>query len=138
VGIFRLIEPNRLPHYLQMQKEMKPLFEHHADKTLDRVRETYACRGTQYGNTWKNMQWLALKATLRKFDIVAPDDKLRAIGAAALCDVKYQRLEGGYKDDTVVDGIAYNALWAEEMAILGGHNGGEPGPRQQSQESASS
>lgn len=93
----------------------KPIFETFADTTLIRVRNTYSTRGTEYGDTWKNAQWLALKATRDKLGLTIPDSTLRAVAAAVLVDVKYQRLEGGFKDDSVVDGIAYNALWAEEM-----------------------
>lgn len=92
-----------------------PIFETFADATLARVRGTYATRGTEYGDTWRNAQWLALKATRDKLGLSIPDSALRAVASAVLVDVKYQRLEGGFKDDSVVDGIAYNALWAEEM-----------------------
>lgn len=93
----------------------RPIFETFADTTLNRVRGTYAQRGTEYGDTWAHCQWLALKATARELGVEIPDSKLRAIAAAVLVDVKYQRLEGGFKDDSVIDGIAYNSLWAEEM-----------------------
>lgn len=93
----------------------KPIFETYADTTLNRVRGTYATRGTEYGDTWRNAQWLALKATRDELGLSIPDSALRAVAAAVMVDVKYQRLEGGFKDDSVVDGIAYNALWAEEM-----------------------
>lgn len=99
-----------------IQKEMtKPIFETFADATLNRVRGTYATRGTEYGDTWRNAQWLALKATRDQLGLNIPDSALRAVAAAVLVDVKYQRLEGGFKDDSIVDGIAYSALWAEEM-----------------------
>lgn len=93
----------------------KPIFETFADATLNRVRGTYATRGTEYGDTWRNAQWLALKATRDRLGLSIPDSALRAVASAVLYDVKYQRLEGGFKDDSVVDGIAYAALWAEEM-----------------------
>lgn len=94
-----------------------PLFESHANATIERVRATYSQRGGEYGDTWRNCQWLALKAAARKLGVQIPDKFLTAIAAAVLVDVKYQRLEGGYKDDSVVDGIAYQALWAQEMGI---------------------
>lgn len=97
----------------------KPIFETFADATLARVRGTYATRGTEYGDTWRNAQWLALKATRDELGLSIPESALRAVAAAVMVDVKYQRLEGGFKDDSVVDGIAYNALWAEEMQQQG-------------------
>lgn len=93
----------------------KPIFETFANATIDRVKGTYEQRGTEYGDTWAHCQWLALKATCRKLGLEIPESKLRAVAAAVLFDVKYQRLEGGYKDDSVVDGMAYGGLWAEEM-----------------------
>lgn len=104
-----------LPNHLQEKNMTKPIFETFADATLNRVRGTYATRGTEYGDTWRNAQWLALRATRDKLGLNIPDSMLRAVAAAVLYDVKYQRLEGGFKDDSVVDGIAYGALWAEEM-----------------------
>lgn len=98
-----------------MNMNNRPIFETFADTTLNRVRGTYTQRGTEYGDTWAHCQWLALKATARELGVEIPDSKLRAIAAAVLVDVKYQRLEGGFKDDSVIDGIAYNSLWAEEM-----------------------
>jgi len=93
----------------------KQLFASHADTTIDRVRETYAERGEQYGDTWGLAPFLALKATLRRAGIVFEERDLRSIAAAVLVDIKYARLIGGYKDDSIIDGIAYSALWAEEM-----------------------
>lgn len=101
-----------------MSTESVPIFETFADKTLSRVRATYAQRGGEYGDSWRNCQWLAMKATCRELGISIPEAKLRALAVAALYDVKYQRLEGGYKDDSVIDAIAYGSLWAEEMARL--------------------
>ena len=98
-----------------MNTNGKPVFETFADATLNRVRATYAQRGTEYGDTWKNSQFLMLKAVAKQLGVEIPDTCLRAISAAVLCDVKYQRMEGGFKDDSLVDGIAYTALLAEEM-----------------------
>lgn len=95
-----------------------PIFETYTDATLDRVRETYAQRGTEYGDSWKHCQWLTMKAVCRKLGFLIPEDMLRAVAVAALCDVKHNRLEGGYKDDTIIDSIAYHGLLAEEMRRL--------------------
>jgi hypothetical protein len=98
-----------------MNTKTAPIFETFADRTLGRVRGTYAQRGTEYGDSWRNCQWLAMKATCRALGLSIPEDSLRALAVASLYDVKYQRLEGGYKDDSVIDAMAYGGLWAEEM-----------------------
>lgn len=98
------------------QEETKPLFAARADATLDRVRDTYAGRGLQYGDTWRDCQWLMLRAVVRRAgmgNLCAAE--CRRIAAAVLCDVKYQRMMGGFNDDHLIDGIAYQALLAEEM-----------------------
>jgi hypothetical protein len=107
--------------HLNIQKQMntnQPIFETYADLSFGRVRATYAQRGTEYGDSWRNCQWLAMRATCRKLGIEIPEKLLRALAVAALYDVKYQRLEGGYKDDSVIDAMAYGGLWAEEMRRL--------------------
>jgi hypothetical protein len=97
----------------------EPMFEKRANATLARVTATFGQRGTEYGDTWANCQWLAMKATAQELGITVPPEFLRALAVAALVDLKYQRLEGGYKDDSVVDAGAYGAFWAEEMRVLG-------------------
>ena len=95
---------------------MSQLFESNATATISCVVSTFQRRGNEYGDTWKDCQWLALKAAFGALGLKAPSTELcRKLAAAALVDVKYQRLQGGYKRDTVIDGIAYAANWAEEM-----------------------
>lgn len=97
----------------------KPLFELYADATLDAVRGTYAQRGTEYADTWAVLNPLAVKAVMAKFGIPEPPiGQLKAIIAAALVDVKYQRIGGGYKEDSLIDGIAYSALLVGMMGEL--------------------
>ena len=92
-----------------------PIFETYTDETLARVRETYAQRGTEYGDSWNTCQWLTVKAVAKKLGVHIPEEFIRAVAVASLVDVKYNRLEGGYKDDTIIDSIAYKGLLAEEM-----------------------
>lgn len=103
---------------LEQPNSTQPLFESNAGATLERVKSTFCQRGNEYGDTWKNCQFLTMKAIARKFGITIPDKFYRALSAAALCDMKHQRLEGGYKDDSLVDGIAYEAFLAEEVRKL--------------------
>lgn len=91
------------------------LFESNAEATIKRVQATFRERGGEYGDTWEDCQWLALRAVAKERGVTIPGDSLRAIAAAVLVDVKYQRLQGGWKDDSVIDGIAYQANLAEEM-----------------------
>lgn len=100
---------------------MKQHFAECADKTLDRCRKILTERGAQYSDTWKECRFLALRSTLDVLKAHGMADRdLRAIAAAVFVDMKYTRLLGGYSDDSVVDGINYMALWADEMqGILG-------------------
>lgn len=92
-----------------------PLFDSNAKATLGRVSSIFQQRGGEYGDTWRDCQWLAIKAVGRKIGLNLTQDQSRKIAAAALFDVKYQRLQGGYKDDSIIDGIAYGANLAAEM-----------------------
>jgi hypothetical protein len=99
-------------------KPIKPLFESNASATIKRVEATFSQRGSEYGDTWANCQFLNMKAVAGKFGITIPDKFLRVLCVAGFCDMKYQRLEGGYKDDTIVDRVAYDAFLAEEVRRL--------------------
>lgn len=92
-----------------------PLFDTNATETLKQVEDTFCQRGGEYGDTWRNGQWLAIKAVAKTMGIALNPEQARKLVAAALVDVKYQRLEGGYKEDTIIDGIAYSANLAAEM-----------------------
>jgi len=91
------------------------LFKENAVATLAQVHETFCQRGGEYGDTWRNCQWLAVKAVARRLGITLTTEQARKIAAAVLVDVKYQRLEGGYKEDSLIDGIAYEANLVAEM-----------------------
>jgi hypothetical protein len=97
---------------------MLPKFETNASASLQRVQSTFGLRGTEYGDTMKNCQWLTMKAVARKFGVDIPPDLFRALAVGGLCDLKYQRQEGGYKDDNFVDAIAYLAFLAQDMLDL--------------------
>lgn len=96
---------------------MPQLFAEKAAASLIRAAAVFEERGQQYSDTWKDCQWLALRATLARIwpDLIPNEDQCRVLAAAVFVDMKYARLAGGYKDDTVIDGINYMALWAEEM-----------------------
>lgn len=91
------------------------LFEQRASATLKRVASIFCQRGTEYSDTWKEAQFLKMKAVAKKLGAVIPNDAYRAIACAAFCDMKYSRLAGGYKEDSIDDGIAYDAFLADEV-----------------------
>lgn len=90
-----------------------PVFSEYADATLARVRATYAERGGQYGDTWREAKFNNLRAVLKLCGVTLGNPELRAIAAASLVDVKHSRMIGGYKEDNLIDGIAYGALLVE-------------------------
>jgi len=101
--------------YYEPLTARKALFGRYADATLARVRALYATRGAEYGDTWASCQWLTLQAVARQTGCRIPLLASRAIAAAVFVDMKHSRMLGGYKDDNLLDGIAYQALLAEEM-----------------------
>lgn len=96
----------------------KPLFELRADATLDAVRATYANRGSEYSDTWRTCQFRNMKAVASKLGLSIDDAFYRALAAAAFVDMKQERQSGGYKEDNLIDGIAYEALLVGEMNSL--------------------
>lgn len=85
-------------------------------------------RGSQYGDTIKDCQWLIMKSAFNKImehwwkfnsDTFLTTETARALAIAGLCDIKYQRFQGGYKADNIDDGINYQSILPEmiELAI---------------------
>jgi hypothetical protein len=93
----------------------QPIFETHALATLDRAKSIFAGRGTEYGDTWRECRFLKMAAVARELGLAIPAHYLRALATAAFADMKYWRFLGGFKDDSLVDGINYDAFLAEEM-----------------------
>ena len=98
--------------------EIRPLFETHALATIQRSVETFAGRGLEYGDTWKDCQFVTMKAVAKELGCDIAPAHFRALATAAFVDMKYWRGLGGYKDDSLVDGINYQAFLAEEMRQL--------------------
>lgn len=97
---------------------MKPLFERLATPTLARCQAVFTERGGQYGDTWKDCQFLVLRAVLSEIGVELDDNDCRAIALASLVDIKHQRFMGGWKEDNIDDGINYAAALAEQMRII--------------------
>jgi hypothetical protein len=93
----------------------KATFERCADASLAATRETYLQRGREYDDTWAVEHQISTftRQVLRDaFGITNPDPKaVRLLLAAAIVDVKDSRMLGAFKPDTIVDGIAYRALF---------------------------
>jgi hypothetical protein len=92
-----------------------PLFDTLVSKRLNKTIEIAKERGDQYGDTLKNCQWLKLRAVAKELGWTLTHVGARLLAIAGLCDVKYQRFEGGYKEDHLDDGINYDAVLAELM-----------------------
>jgi len=93
------------------------LFEELAGKTLEGCASTFNERGQQYGDTFAENKLLAVKAVkeVREQDPVnsGANHWDQAESLATLIDIKYHRLLGGYKKDTLVDLINYAAALVE-------------------------
>jgi hypothetical protein len=98
---------------------MSGLFETYSKATLQEAISVQEERGAQYGDTWLNCQFLILKSVFKRGGLQTPtQDECRAIASAVLCDMKYQRFEGGYKEDNIDDGINYQAFLKQAMRKL--------------------
>lgn len=102
---------------------MKPLFDELADATMERVKQTYTHteengRGAQYGDTMRQCQFLTVQAVDEALTYKDDDWRL-AIFLAGMVDMKLERMRGGYRDDNLIDLIAYSAALAELMRKLG-------------------
>lgn len=57
-------------------------------------------------------------AVARELGIEIEPKHFRPLATAALVDMKYWRMMGGYKEDSIIDGINYAAFLAEDMSRL--------------------
>lgn len=92
------------------------MFERNADASISKVRAIFTERGGQYADTWALAQWVKTIAVARSIGVELTNEQARKLVAAALCDVKYWRNLGGYKEDNFIDGIAYDANLVALMA----------------------
>lgn len=100
--------------------ETKPLFETHAETTLDRVRRTFIQRGGEYSDTWRTCRFTVMRAVAKELGCEINPEHFRALATAAFVDMKQERVAGCYKEDSLVDDIAYKAFLVEEMRQLMG------------------
>ena len=90
-----------------------------ASATLRRVEAVFVQRGAEYGDSWADNTWVTTLAVAKKLGVNLRKEHCRAIALAAFVDAKYTRNIGGYKDDSLMDGINYTAALAEEMRESG-------------------
>lgn len=96
----------------------QPLFNAQTLTTIERARAIFEGRGTEYGDTWRDCNFIQMKAVAAALGCNIDPEHFRALATAAFVDMKYWRSLGGYKDDSLIDGINYSAFLAEEMRKL--------------------
>jgi hypothetical protein len=106
----------------------KPIFEQFTDTSLERAKSIYQGRGMEYGDTWRECNFIKMKAVARELGIEVHDRCFRALATAAFLDMKYWRNLGGYKDDSLIDEINYDGFLAEEMKQLMSNKNGNNTP----------
>lgn len=112
---------------------VRGVFPNAADLAVGKVRSTYNQREGEYNDTWalKNRGAVFMKSVLRDcFGIVDPDPQaVRLLQCAALIDIKDSRMLGPWKEDTVIDGIAYRLVFTTLREEYDKHRKGpEPVP----------
>lgn len=99
-------------------QDTRPLFEQRATRTFDEATAVFKERGTQYSDTWRTCRFLTMKAIAKELGCSIDDRFYRALATAAFVDMKHERLMGGYKEDSLTDGINYAAFLVDEMREL--------------------
>ena len=91
------------------QPKIHGLFGQNAIPVLDECLTVLKQRGSEYSDTWLLCQWFTMKAVAKSLGLELTQDQARKLTAAAFVDMKYYRLAGGYKEDSLVDLINYAA-----------------------------
>ncbi len=97
---------------------MKPTFEGLVEETITRATGTCNQRGAEYGDSWKNPSFSMFEAVWKKVTgspLTLTLDQKKAVALAVLVDIKYNRMVGGYKEDSIDDGINYAAALASQV-----------------------
>lgn len=91
-----------------------PVFESGISAILGDSVKVSEQRGGEYGDSWAldNLVTTFTRSTLESFGLHLSDEQVRLLQMASLIDVKDARLIGPYKEDSVVDGINYRAVFA--------------------------
>lgn len=96
----------------------EPKFSANARPVLAEAVAVFDQRGRQHGDTWRDCQWRVAQAVATELGDVVAAEHWRAIAAAVMVDIKYQRNQGGWHEDNHVDGINYAAFLVGEMRAL--------------------
>ena len=117
-SIIKVIQANLARYAGRTSLPIITEFDRCADATLDEVKAIYTQRGEEYADSWalENQRAPFTNMVLRDilgFENGVEPEVIRLIVMAALVDVKDSRMIGPYKRDTVVDGIAYIAMFAQ-------------------------
>jgi hypothetical protein len=89
------------------------LFDKYLFSGFDRQKEICQSRSAKYADTYRDCQWLWMKAVAKRLGAVIPQDAFMAIALAAYADQKYQRMQGGYDEDHGRDGTNYQTVCIE-------------------------
>jgi hypothetical protein len=114
----------------------EPLFNSACKARLNKAIEIVDQRDHQYGDTWRDCQWLIMGSVFEElYGWRLNRSELRVLADAAYCDMKYQRFQGGYREDNIDDGINYLSI-LPEMIRLAKHESSQvsTGEAEQSQE----
>jgi hypothetical protein len=72
-------------------------------------------RGDEYADSWRTCRFSMMRSLIVRFNLHVPEECLRMMALAGMVDQKLSRQEGGYKHDSMDDGINYQLALAEEV-----------------------
>lgn len=91
------------------------LFQSQALTSLKRCEAIFMERGGEYADSWRNCRFSMMRSLVARFGLNVPEECLRMLALAGMVDQKISRQEGGYKHDSMDDGINYQLALAEEV-----------------------
>jgi len=101
----------------------KGRFERSADAGHEQVRAIYGQRGGEYSDTLETNDWYTMRALAKHLvGIDLSKDHARLLSLASLVNVKYERMSGGWKEDSLVDKLAYGSALLGELHGIRGEN----------------
>ncbi len=102
------------------QERQSGRFERSADAGHEQVRAVYHQRGGEYSDTLETNDWHVFRSLAKRLaGVDISKEHARVLGLAALVDTKHERFSGGWKADSLIDGIAYELALAGELKQLG-------------------
>lgn len=94
-----------------------PVFEESAKRTAVKCEAIYGQRGGEYSDTWalENQQTVFVDTVLRMLNLSLSAEAKRLLKLGALIDVKDDRMLGGFKEDSLIDGVNYRLVFNDLM-----------------------